>query len=152
MPLRFFIRSITDCENIEKIYTLNMKRLFRPFIASLLTVSLSVATVICCCIAPSVMAHFHQAAVCSHCQKSSPQAPSSTPLETCQNQLTSGEFLHNQIIIAPKVVVLPLPSHDFLNNHRTALSSFLSVVYPPGSPPQGISLTPLYLRTFQLRI
>jgi len=129
-----------------------MKKIFNLSIASLLAVSLSVATVICCCIAPSVMAHFHQSAMCSHCpdQNSSSNAPN--PAGTCQQQLTSAELSHGQTMVFSHAPGSPFSAPIFLGKHITTLPPPSSLVYPPGSPPLGISLTPLYLRTFNLRV
>ena len=128
-----------------------MKRIFKFSIASLLAMCLAVATVVCCCIAPTVMAHFHKVAMCSHCPDQSSQGNSSNPAGACRNQLTSAEFLHGQTISTPNVSAQPFPAPVFLNHH-TVLSPALSLAYPPGSPPLGISFIPLYLRTFNLRV
>ncbi len=131
---------------------LQMKKVLKLFIASLLTVSLGVATVICCCIAPVVMAHFHKAAMCSHCHDQNSNDHSSNPAGTCQQQLTSAEFSHVPTISSPVVSADSFPVSVFLNNHQIALTQSLLLAYPPGGPPLGISLTPLYLRTFNLRV
>ena len=128
-----------------------MKRIFKFSIASLLAMCLAVATVVCCCIAPAVMAHFHKAAVCSHCPDQNSHSNFPNPAGACQNQLTSAEFSHGQTISTPNVSAQPFPAPVFLNHH-TVLSPVLSLAYPPGSPPLGISFTPLYLRTFNLRV
>jgi hypothetical protein len=128
-----------------------MKRIFKFSIASLLAMCLAVATVVCCCIAPAVTAHFHKVAMCSHCPDQSSQGNSSNPAGVCRNQLTSAEFLHGQTISTPNVSAQSFPAPVFLNHH-TVLSPALSLAYPPGSPPLGISFIPLYLRTFNLRV
>jgi hypothetical protein len=129
-----------------------MKRIFKLYIACLLTVSLGVATVICCCIAPSVMAHFHKTVMCSHCQSENPNGNSSNPARTCRYQLTSAEFSNDQTISTPNASAPSFSASVFLNDHRSILSPILSLASPPGSPPLGIGFTPLYLRTFSLRI
>jgi len=130
-----------------------MKKILKLFVASLLTATLSVATVICCCVAPAVMAHFHQVTICcSHCADKCSHDNSSNPGGACQNKLTSAEFSGGQTISTPKVSLLPFLAPVFLNNHYKVLSSTLSLAYPPGGPPLGISFTPLYLRTFNLRV
>jgi len=129
-----------------------MRVSFKLFIASLLTVSLGLATVVCCCIGPSVMEHFHKAVLCSHCQDKNSQSNAPNPAQACQQQITSADFLHSQTISAPIVSGNHFPVSDFLNNHRIILTHQLLSAYPPGGPPLGISLTPLYLRTFNLRI
>ncbi len=129
-----------------------MKRIFKFSIASLLVICLGVATVVCCCISPVVMAHFHKVAICSHCPDQNSHGNSSNPAGTCQKQLTNAEFSHGQTISPPKVSLLPFPAPIFLNNHHTILSPTLFSAYPPGSSPPGISFTPLYLRTFNLRV
>jgi hypothetical protein len=90
-----------------------MKRIFKLYIACLLTVSLGVATVICCCIAPSVMAHFHRTVMCSHCQGENSNGNSSNPARTCRYQLTSAEFSNNQIISTPNVSAPFFPASVF---------------------------------------
>ncbi len=129
-----------------------MIKIFKLFIASLLIISLGVATVICCCIAPSVMAHFHKAVMCSHCQGENSHSNSSNPAGACRQQLTSAEFFHAQTISSPIVSAKFFPVSVFLNNHQVTPTRSLLLAYPPGGPPLGISFTPLYLRTFNLRV
>jgi hypothetical protein len=129
-----------------------MKKIFKLFIASLLTATLGVATVLCCCIAPSVMAQFHKKVVCSHCQGQNPKSNSSNPAAACQQQLTSADISHAQTISSPVVSADHFPSAAIFNNHHIALTHSLLLAYPPGGPPLGISFTPLYLRTFNLRV
>ena len=129
-----------------------MRKIFKLFIASLLTVCLSVATVICCCSASAAMAHFHKTVMCSHCQGQASHNNSSNPAGTCQHQLTSAEFSHTQTIFSPVVSNTVFPAAVFVNNHQITLTHSLLLVYPPGGPPLGISFTPLYLRTFNLRV
>ena len=133
-------------------YTQNiMRKILKLFTASLLTVALSVATVMCCCSASAAVASFHKMDSCNHCPGSASHDNSSNPAGICQQQLTSAEFSHSQIIFTSNVSVLPFQAPIFLNNHQITLTHSL-LAYPPGSPPLGISLTPLYLRTFNLRI
>ena len=139
------------CKLMKKGF-LQMKKIFSLLIASLLTVALSVATVICCCIAPSVMAHFHKTAMCSHCTGASSHGNSSNPMGACQNQLTSAELSHAQIISSSIISVQHFPLSVFVNNHQITFTRSLLLAYPPGAPPLGIRFTPLYLRTFNLRI
>jgi hypothetical protein len=129
-----------------------MKRIFRLFLVSSLTLCLMATTVICCCIGPVVMSHFHKAAMCNHCQDQNPNNHSSNPAGACQHQLTSAELPPGQIIAFSKDLGSPFPSPNFLDRHITTLPPPSSLVYPPGSPPLGISFTPLYLRTFNLRV
>ena len=135
-----------------KRVVLQMKKTFKLLIAFLLTVALSVATVICCCIAPSVMAHFHKTAMCSHCQSTNSHSNSSNPMGACQYQLTSADLSHAQTISSPIISVQHFPLSVFVNNHQITFTRSLLLAYPPGAPPLGISFTPLYLRTFNLRI
>ncbi len=129
-----------------------MRRMMKLFTASLLTVALSVATVMCCCSASATAAHFHKVDSCDHCPDQGSHDNSSNPSGTCQQQLTSAEFSHAQTIFSPVVSATTFPISAFLNNHQRILSPSLPLAYPPGSPPPSISLTPLYLRTFSLRI
>jgi len=129
-----------------------MKRIFKLSIAALLTMTLGVATVVCCCIAPTVMAVFHKQIVCSHCPGDKSQGKSSSPATACQQQLTSAEFLHSSTIVSPVVSAKAFPVTHFLINHQLTLAPSILSAYPPGGPPLGISLTPLYLRTFNLRV
>ena len=129
-----------------------MRKIFNLFIASLLTVSLGVATVVCCCIAPSVMAHIHKTAMCSHCPDQGSQSHPVNPAGACQQQLTSAELLHSQTISFDHVLGKLFQAPIFFDNHITTIPPPTSLAYPPGSPPSGISFTPLYLRTFNLRI
>jgi hypothetical protein len=129
-----------------------MRKIFRVFTASLLTIVLSVATVVCCCSASAAMANFHKVNDCSHCPGKSAHSNSSDPVGTCQYQLTSAEFSHSPIVISSIVSAKIFPALIFLNNHQVTLTHSLLLAYPPGGPPLGISFTPLYLRTFNLRI
>jgi hypothetical protein len=129
-----------------------MKRAFKLLIASFLAASLSVATVVCCCIAPAVMAHFHKAAVCSHCHGQNSNDGSSNPAATCRYQLLNAELTYGRTITFSNSTGSPLPSPIFLDKHITTLPPPANLIYPPGSPPLGISFTPLYLRTFNLRV
>ena len=128
-----------------------MGRIFKHSIASLLTISLAVTTVVCCCVGPAVMAHFHKTSVCSHCptQKSS-HDHSSNPGNNCMYQLTSADTFHGKIISAPTSVVF---TSVFFDHHIPTpfLASSLSA-YPRGSPPLNVNFTPIYLRTLSLRI
>ena len=129
-----------------------MRKIFNQFIASLLTISLSLATVICCCIAPVVVAHFHKVAVCSHCTGQGSQSNHANPASACQNQLTSADLSSAQVISSSVVSTVHFPTSAFLIDHQIAFTHVILLAYPPGAPPLGASLTPLYLRTFNLRI
>jgi hypothetical protein len=127
-----------------------MGKIFKLFIVALLAASLGMATVICCCVAPAVMAHFHKVIMCSHCS-SQDSSHSSTPDSNCSYKLTNAEAFHSHIISFSAPLV---DTHSFFfNQHLT--STFLPslvLAYPRGSPPLTSSFTPLYLRTFTLRI
>jgi len=129
-----------------------MRELIKLFIASLLTAALSVATVLCCCSASAVMAHFHKAAICSHCSSPNSHGNSSDQAGMCQHQFQSAEFSHSQTFSLPTASAASFQASVFFDKHITTLPPSLSLAYPLGSPPSGLSLTPLYLRTFNLRI
>ncbi len=128
-----------------------MNRILKLLIASALTVSMCIATVLCCCIAPEVMAHFHKKVTCGHCADERSHSNPANPAGACQQQLSSTDFLQDQISFSPAVSGHHVVIADFLVNHRVSLTSFLLSAHPPGGPPLG-SLAPLYLRTFNLRI
>jgi hypothetical protein len=128
-----------------------MGKIFKLLIAFALAVSLGMATVICCCVAPAVMAHFHKVSVCSHCSSQNSSNSHSCPDSNCSYKLTNAEAFHGHIISFSAPVV---DIHSFFFNHHftsTFLPSLVSA-YPRGSPPLTSSFTPLYLRTFTLRI
>ena len=127
-----------------------MRKILKLFIASVLTVALSVATVMCCCSASAAMAHFHKAVVCSHCQGHSSHDNSSNQTGKCQHQFQAAEFSHGATISSP--VVSSAHALSVLAHHRTIVLPSLSLSYAHGSPPLTVSFTPLYLRTFSLRI
>ena len=129
-----------------------MKRIINLSIVSLLTVSLGVATVVCCCIAPSVATLFHKSMVCGHCQDQNSRNNPANPAAACQQQLTSAELSHGQTILFSHAPGRAFSAQIFFDKHITTLPPPSSLVYPPGSPPLDISLAPLYLRTFNLRI
>ena len=128
-----------------------MARISKIFIASLLAVSLGMATVICCCVAPAIMTHFHKVSVCSHCSSQNSSQTHSCPDSNCAYKLTNAESFHSNIISFSAPVV---DTHTFFFNQHLTLTFPLSLVsaYPRGSPPLTSSFTPLYLRTFNLRI
>src|SRR5579872_5708412 len=129
-----------------------MKSFLKLFISFLLTVCLGVATVICCCFAPAVMAHFHKVSMCRHCPSQGPShGHSSGPTDNCLYRLSNAEIFHGQIVIsaAPAVFI----HYIFFDKHlATPFLPSLVQAYPRGSPPLPASFTPLYLRTFHLRI
>lgn len=128
-----------------------MEKIVKPYIASLLIACLAVTTVVCCCIGPAIMAHLHKASACSHCSPQDSHGHSSSPSDGCMYRLTNAEASHGQVIIASAPLVFtPI---TFLDHHIVTpfLSSSIQA-YPRGSPPLAASFTPLYLRTFSLRI
>ena len=130
-----------------------MRNKFRPFVAFLLIGFLSVATVMCCCSARALAAHFHKAAICSHCPGGhGSHDNSSNPAGTCQHQFSNAEFSHSPTIASSTVSNISFHASVFFDKHTTTLPPSLSLVYPPGSPLLAASLIPLYLRTFNLRI
>jgi hypothetical protein len=131
-----------------------MKKIVKISIASLLAVSLSVATVVCCCIGSALTAeHTHKVSACNHCpSQGTASKHSSNPADSCTYHLTNAEISHGQIIIAHAAAVF-VPA-SFFDRHavRPFLPSSIQA-YPRGSPPLDLpSFTPLYLRTFNLRI
>ena len=127
-----------------------MKKMFKLFTASLLTVALSIATVTCCCSASAAAAHFHKVVNCSHCPSKGAQG-NSNPVRICPYQLTSAEFSHSPAFIPSAASNFSFPAHSLFNKHITTfLPSILA--YPRGSPPLAANFIPLYLRTFSLSI
>jgi hypothetical protein len=129
-----------------------MGKILKLFTASVLTVCLSVATVLCCCSASATMAHFHKMAMCGHCSDKNSHHNSSNPDTTCQYQLTSAELSNSQVVSSSVVSGVSFPSLVSFDKQLTISLSPPILAYPPGSPPLGISFIPLYLRTFNLRI
>lgn len=130
-----------------------MRKIIKSLIALSVIAVFTVFTVLCCCTGTALMAHFHKSAMCSHCQgASSSQDHSSNTAGTCQHQFQSAEFAPTQAISSSIVSTVSFPGHVFLDKHITTLPPSSSLAYPPGSPPLTASLTPLYLRTFSLRI
>ena len=134
------------------VYTLSkMIKMLKPFTAFILTGCLAVTTVVCCCLGPAVMAHFHKAAVCSHCASpNSSHDHSSNPAGTCQYHLTNAEFSGAQP--GPFSMAAPLfaPS-SFLDKHMANFLPPFTAIYPRGSPPLTGS-TPIYIQIRSLRI
>ena len=129
-----------------------MHKIFKPLIALSIIAAFAFSAVLCCCTATAVMAHFHKPVTCSHCPDQNSQGKSSAPTGACHQQLTNAEFAHGQGVSLSNVSVVPYFGPAFLNHHHILLTHILILAYPPGGPPLGISLTPLYLRTFNLRI
>ena len=147
------MRITTYCEEQLKNVLLAMwKHYFKILMAIILTITLSVATVVCCCIAPSVMAQFHQQVTCSHCHSPNNPKHSSNPAEKCLNQLTSADLSVSFGISHATASVTHWPTTFFVQHHRIVFLHSLIRVYPPGGPPLGLSFAPQYLHTFNLRI
>ncbi|MDE1920287.1 MAG: hypothetical protein KGJ09_02960 [Candidatus Omnitrophica bacterium] len=127
-----------------------MKKISRIFVAFLLAVSLVVSTVICCCIAPAVAAHFQKEAACSHCMGHKASGRPSDPL--CPQQLMSADFLHAPALTFSESTGGFSFTPVLFVGHHPVLTRLILSVHPPGGPPLGMDFIPLYLRTFQLRI
>jgi hypothetical protein len=130
-------------------YSKNIMKVFKSFTASVLALSMFVATVACCCIGAGVMAHFHKPAMC--CEKQNSSHQDSAPMGSCQNHLTSAEFSHAQAVLTAPAAISFFPAISLGTHHADFVASFPQV-YSRGSPPLAASFTPLYLRTFNLRI
>lgn len=130
----------------------HMAKIFKIFVISLLTVCLSVATVICCCVAPAVISHFHKVSGCSHCHDQNSAGSSSTAAGSCQSHITVADASHSQTITSSAAASVFLPVQITFDKYTISLLPSSVVSYPRGSPPLGASLVPLYLRTFSLRI
>jgi hypothetical protein len=124
-------------------------KIFKSFTVSVLAVTMLVATVMCCCIGAAVMAHFHKPAMC--CEKQNSSHQDSGPMGTCQNHLTSAEFSHAQTVLTAPAAIGFSPTISLGTHHADFVASFPQV-YSRGSPQFAASFTPLYLRTFNLRI
>ena len=129
-----------------------MRKIFKPFIAFSLAGAFFTFSVLCCCTASALMALVHKTAMCSDCQKQATHGPSSNSSQECQRQLISADFIQTHTIAAPHLSKSLVTSFNFLDQYRTSATPLLGLAFPPGGPPPGISLIPLYLRTFNLRI
>jgi len=125
-------------------------KILKPFAASILALTMFVATVLCCCIGAGVVAHFYKpAAMCCEKQNASHQA--SSPMGSCQNHLTSAEFSHAQTVLTAPAAISFSPAISLGTHHANFLASFPQV-YSRGSPPLIISTVPIYLQIRNLRI
>ncbi len=129
-----------------------MEKIFKLFTVFLLAVSLTVATVICCCFVPAVMTHFHKISMCSHCHGQNSPDHSSNPAGTCQHHLTSAESSHSPAVLSFAASGVSFPVPVSFDKHITIFLPSSILACPRGSPPLTASFTPLYLRTFSLRI
>ena len=127
-----------------------MGKIFKLSIASFLTVSLAVTTVVCCCVGPAVAAHFHQKVMCGHCDNPGSHHKGSNPGGACQYHLTDAEFSHAQVI-SPSLSAPVFAPISFIDQHINFLPSF-PTIYPRGSPPLVVGTTPLYIQFRSLRI
>ena len=129
-----------------------MRKIFKPFIASCITAAFITFSLLCCCTASALVSHFQKAPACSHCHPDTPknQAPNSSA--SCQHQFANAETSHGIIIAAPTSPKSFASAYNFLEKHKINIVPVLRAVFPPGGPPLGVSLAPLYLRTFNLRI
>src|SRR5579863_9878105 len=81
------------------LYSKCMGKITKIFISSLLTVSMFLATVICCCIGSAVMEQLHKPSMCKDCAtQGSSHSKSSNPTDGCRYHLTSAEISHGQTI------------------------------------------------------
>ena len=129
-----------------------VRKTLKPIIAFSLIAAFAVFSVLCCCTTSALMAHFHKTAVCSHCHEKNSQDHSSDHSGSCKHQFSNAEFIHGPVISLHLVSGNSFPSSVFLNDHHIAITHLFLSAHPPGGPPLGASLTPLYLRTFNLRI
>src|SRR5258708_5125277 len=83
-----------------------MKKIFKLLTAALLTISLGVATVVCCCLGSTAKAQLQKTSACNHCQPqgSAPKHPVN-PTDSCTYHLPNAEAFHSQTITAPVLVV-----------------------------------------------
>lgn len=128
-----------------------MRKILNSFIVFSVVATFTIFSVLCCCTASAVMAHFHQKVMCGHCEDKNSNSHPCNSSASCQHQFSSAEILHGQTIVSSQLLLGHFYVSVFLNHHRTFFPSTLSAVDPPGSPPR-LSFTPLYLRTFNLRI
>ncbi len=129
-----------------------MSKILKLSVAVLVATSLGVATVLCCCTAASVLTHFQKSPACGHCsQEQNSSNPSSNPTAVCPNQLSNAELLQAPAISVKTTAKFFFPTSFFLDKSRRIVVPRPSTIYPPGGPPPR-SFTPLYLRTFNLRI
>jgi hypothetical protein len=129
-----------------------MRKIVKPVIALSIAAAFAFSAVLCCCTASAVMTHFHKKVICSDCPNQNDHGKSSSPIGDCQQQLTSADLSQVQTIVSSAVSGGAFPAPVILIGHHTSLTHSLLFAYPPGGPPLGISFTPLYLRTFNLRI
>jgi len=125
-----------------------MARISKFFIHLSIIAAFSCFSVLCCCTAAGVMAHLHKKVMCSHCQEQNANGHAADPAGKCQHQWINAELSQSPIILS----AFSSGASSLVDKHPTVLSFSLRIVYPPGGPPLGISLTPLYLRTFHLRV
>ena len=128
-----------------------MGKVVKILLACVLTATLGLATVVCCCIAPAVSVLFHKAVACSHCAADNGRAAAPNAAKVCLQQLTSGDLLAGWQPAAPRPAAFTLLFY-FLLGLLGIFAQPGRLLYPPGPPPPGPGLAPLYLRTYQLRI
>ena len=127
-----------------------MRKIFKPLISLGIIVAFVFFSVLCCCTATAFMAQFHKKVTCSHCHQKSSQSPVSPG--SCQHQFLSADVTHASNNISTDVSVSSPHVLGFHHVSGPGRIVELTRMYPPGGPPLGISFTPLYLRTFNLRI
>ena len=129
-----------------------VRKILKPLVALSITAAFAIFSVLCCCTASATKAHCHKVDACNHCPAQGPGDHSSNPSGTCQHQLINADITNVQTISLPVASGAFSPVFSFLDKYRTPGSPVLSLFHPPGGPPLGISFTPLYLRTFNLRV
>ncbi len=129
-----------------------MGKIFKILTAVLLTASVGVATVVCCCMSSVVTAHFHKVSKCIDCgSKHSSHKHSSVPDGGCTFKLPNAEALYGQT--GPLLMVpVHTPHFIFIRHSPKPFGPSAIIPYPRGAPPLFPSLAPPYLRTFNLRI
>jgi hypothetical protein len=128
-----------------------MRKIFKPLIVLSLITVFAVFSVLCCCTASAVMAHLQKKVMyCSHCHQEPSKGKPSNNSESCHHQYLGAEYVVASNIFTAHTIAFYPAIHVF--DHHKILAPILLRAYPPGGPPLGINFTPLYLRTFQLRI
>ncbi|MGH2647339.1 MAG: hypothetical protein ACRDE8_07220 [Ginsengibacter sp.] len=128
-----------------------MGKVLKFFTASVLVATLTLTTIICCCLGPTAMAHFSKKALCSHCDKSSSsQHKDCDPSSSCQHRLTDADISSSHAIVLASDTLSAFLPVSFIDHHINLAPSF-PTIYSRGSPPI-IHTTPLYIQFRNLRL
>ncbi len=129
-----------------------MKSFVKPIVALSVAAALVVFSVFCCCTLSALQAQLKKvSAKCGHCPQKADQHGCDTPGD-CQHQLVKADSSAAKIMVSSTAGGSVEHAPVYLHAYQISLFPKLSSGSPPGHSAARLNFTPLYLRTFHLRI